>query len=600
MSKFTFRESAKVKNEIVMEQAKQIRKMYEESLKEIQDKINLLTAKQKAGNKAIQLKQLEKELVKSYSGISERIETAIKNNSTVVLNAIVNDAKNLAGKIGFTASAAYAKVPEKVIEKIVTGQIYQEGWTLSKALWKDEQLMRQDIQNIVAKGIAGNKSTLEIAKTLEQYVDPNAAKLWDWGKVYPGSKQKIDYNAQRLARTMVNHAYQQGTVEVIKENPFIEKVRWLSALAIGRTCELCESRHNQLFDKDKVPLDHPNGLCTIAPEVEDLDDIAKQAKAWKDAPDGTYPEIDTYAKSLGYKGKVEPVTVKIPVVTKTKEELEQEIFRLFKLSRAGKIDSKTFIFEKKRMLNEIDILEKLGTNTIKTEPTIIIPKVDESILKPSTPTKPILKTPEPKKEKIYKQIDFEELNDLALKPSINYPSDEKTKTMHKDIYGKYVKSGHSFQINSALRYGKAIPTEYVDVVKSLDTAIGSYKLDDDLLVRRFVDDGFMKATFKTTDVEELKNTIGSVFENKQFMSTTVSGNPYFKDRPAIMTIQCDKGTNCLPTTNIEEGEIVFGRNTRYEVVEIVDHSKNPLKLKNYENNEEFDYNFIEIVVHFIK
>lgn len=306
MSKFTFRESAKVKDEIVMEQAKQIRKMYEESLKEVQDKINLLTAKQKAGNKAIQLKQLEKELVKSYSGISERIETAIKNNSNIVLNAIVNDAKNLAGKIGFTASAAYAKVPEKVIEKIVTGQIYQEGWTLSKALWKDEQLMRQDIQNIVAKGIAGNKSTLEIAKILEQYVDPKAAKPWDWGKVYPGSKQKIDYNAQRLARTMVNHAYQQSVKEVVKDNPFIEKVRWLSALAIGRTCELCESRHNQLFDKDKVPLDHPNGLCTIAPEVESLDDIAKKAKAWKDAPDGTYPEIDTYAKSLGYKGKIEP------------------------------------------------------------------------------------------------------------------------------------------------------------------------------------------------------------------------------------------------------------------------------------------------------
>ena len=326
MSKFTFRESSKVKNEIVIEQAKQIQKMYEDSLKEVKDKINLLTSKQSTSNKAIQLKQLEAEINKAYSVISSRIETAIKNNSNIVLDAVLNDAKNLAGKIGFTASAAYAKVPEKVIEKLVTGQIYQEGWTLSKALWKDENLMRQDIQNIVAKGIAGNKSTFEIAKTLEKYVDPNAAKPWDWGKVYPGSKQKIDYNAQRLARTMVNHAYQQGTVEVIKENPFIEKVRWLSALAVGRTCELCESRNNVLFDKDKVPLDHPNGLCTIAPEVEDLDDIAKKAKAWKDAPDGTYPEIDTYAKSLGYKSKVEPAvkTKAKPVLSKTKAGLKKE------------------------------------------------------------------------------------------------------------------------------------------------------------------------------------------------------------------------------------------------------------------------------------
>lgn len=300
MAKFTFRESAKVKNEIALEQAKQIRQMYEDILKETREKIKLLSVKQLTGNKAIQLKQLEQELVKSYSNISDRITEAIKTNSNLVLNAVINDAKNLAGKIGFNASMAYAKVPEKVIEKIVSGQIYQEGWTLSKALWKDEELNRQTLQNIIAKGIAGNKSTLEIAKTLESFVDPKAVKPWDWGKVYPGSKQKIDYNAQRLARTMVNHAYQQGVKEVIKDNPFIEKVRWLSALDAKRTCPLCESRNDVLFDKKDVPLDHPNGLCTLAPEVDDLQDIAKKAKEWKDAPDGTYPEIDKYAKSLGY------------------------------------------------------------------------------------------------------------------------------------------------------------------------------------------------------------------------------------------------------------------------------------------------------------
>ena len=64
-----------------------------------------------------------------------------------------------------------------------------------------------DIQYIVAQGIASQKSAFDIAKDLEKYVDPSAKKDWAWSKVYPGTKKVVDYNAQRLARTMVSHAY---------------------------------------------------------------------------------------------------------------------------------------------------------------------------------------------------------------------------------------------------------------------------------------------------------------------------------------------------------------------------------------------------------
>ena len=57
-----------------------------------------------------------------------------------------------------------------------------------------------------------NCSYYEIAKDLESYVRPNARLPWnlrmaDGKKIY---KKQIDYNAQRLARTLVQHGYQQS------------------------------------------------------------------------------------------------------------------------------------------------------------------------------------------------------------------------------------------------------------------------------------------------------------------------------------------------------------------------------------------------------
>lgn len=161
---------------------------------------------------------------------------------------------------------------------------------------KHTKKAQQDINSIIAKGIAENKSSYDIAKDLEKYVNPSAKKDWDWSKVYPGTNKKVDYNAQRLARTMVSHAYQYSFVQTTKHNPFVEDYIWRSA-GSERTCEICAERNGKHYAKDKLPLDHPNGLCTfIANTPDNMEDIADRLADW--AHGKSDPELDEFVKSL--------------------------------------------------------------------------------------------------------------------------------------------------------------------------------------------------------------------------------------------------------------------------------------------------------------
>jgi len=57
-------------------------------------------------------------------------------------------------------------------------------------------------------------------------------------------------------------------------------------------------RDGRVFQKGNLPMDHPNGMCTIEPVV--VDDMIDQLADWFNSPDGTYPEIDEFAKDFGW------------------------------------------------------------------------------------------------------------------------------------------------------------------------------------------------------------------------------------------------------------------------------------------------------------
>lgn len=256
-------------------QSRQIGRMYKSILDDIDSRMKFLQTKDNVSSilRLQYLQELQKQISKNLEAIDNELYKTIQSNMESVATKVVEDNQKLLAQIGYSdklSSVAYSYVPQDIVNELISGKLYEGKWTLSKAIWNDNALQNKDLETIVAKGIAANKSTFEIAKDLEKYVNPSAKKDWEWSKVYPGVRKKIDYNAQRLARTMVSHAYEESFVRTTKKNPFIESYRWLTSNS-DRVCPLCISRAEDdqyglgagIFPKDQLPLDHPNGMCTF-------------------------------------------------------------------------------------------------------------------------------------------------------------------------------------------------------------------------------------------------------------------------------------------------------------------------------------------------
>ena len=204
----------------------------------------------------------------------------VTNNIQNMSRVVVSSNTKWLTSLGFDSAVlnvSMNSVPDTIVHRLVTGQVYESGWSLSGSIWTDNQKTQKQIYEIVAGGIAQNKSIYEMAKDLERWVNPDKARPWNLRnakgrKIYPRS---VDYNAQRLARTLVQHSYQQSFVETTKDNDLIIDYIWKANGS--RVCPICTAKDGKHFPKDNLPLDHPNGMCVWVPNVREdwLDKLAK-------------------------------------------------------------------------------------------------------------------------------------------------------------------------------------------------------------------------------------------------------------------------------------------------------------------------------------
>lgn len=299
-----FQQTAIVRDELTVRQKKEIRKLYSQWAGEVNNMANYYKTKTYPSAKLQekQLKLLVQELEKQSKAVTIEIEKKIKENIFIVSESVLQANNQWMRSLGFSTSkvsAAFTSVNDYIVRSLTTGSIYKDGWSLSQAIWSDNDKALKDIYNVVASGVAKNQSIYEISKNLESYVDPAKKKLWnltakDGVRIY---KKSVDYNAQRLARTLVQHGYQQSFVAVTQPNPLITEYKWLSNGS--RVCEICKARDGTIYKKDELPLDHPNGMCTMIPVLESgyIDRLAN----WFNNDAGTDPALDNFAKMFGYK-----------------------------------------------------------------------------------------------------------------------------------------------------------------------------------------------------------------------------------------------------------------------------------------------------------
>lgn len=245
--------------------------------------------------------QLYQQMQAQSKEIANGVYTNITNGMAQVSDAVVKDAVNWMSGFGFSKKgldAAFSYIPQSTVNSLITGSVYGKpgSWSLSAAIWGDNEKTLRDIYSIMSQGIAAQMPIEEIAKKLSQYVDPNKQLSWTGPNGMRIYKHAVDYNAQRLARTLVQHTYQQSFVAATKDNPFVTEYVWIANGS--RVCPICADRDGTHYKKDKLPLDHPNGMCTMEPVVDN--DIADKLAKWVNSEDGTYPEIDEFAKKFGY------------------------------------------------------------------------------------------------------------------------------------------------------------------------------------------------------------------------------------------------------------------------------------------------------------
>lgn len=332
----TWADLDKVKSDIDKEGRKKIRLMYKAAANDLEERIYKLSRKSDMDSRLMRLQleavaeQVEHELKLIDDDIVELVHGSMQEVVDGVLEA--NRAKLVS--IGFpeeVARDAFLHVRDSVPKMIELGRVYDDDWTLSKAIWSGDKKAHDQIQHIISTDVTQGRSVYDIAKDVQSFVEPSERRgnrpikyyiyydkdgrkvrdirgrdLSELRKVervyYIGS---VDYNAERLARTMVSHAYQLSNIAIQKNDPWVTKFEWHSAFVHGRTCQICMDRDGMLYDKDKVPLDHPNGLCDIYPVYDKSDEeIQDDLVDWVFSEPGTYPDIDRYVADMtGYENK---------------------------------------------------------------------------------------------------------------------------------------------------------------------------------------------------------------------------------------------------------------------------------------------------------
>lgn len=308
-NKVTLKDAEQAHKAVVTSQQKQIAALYVKWADEMAAQAKKYTSSKNpsAALKAQQITQLEGALRKAGEQTANAVNNSVKQSMVRAAQSVVDNNAEWMKKLGFPEngiSAAFSSVPTEIVQNIITGQVYEGGWSLAKSIWSDSEDTLSKAYQMVAGGIAENKSVYDIAKDLEQFVSPSAKKPWNYTfegvdkvtgqkKTYHVYPKQVDYNAQRLARTLSQHAYQQTMVAVNKDNPFVQKIKWHSTGS--RVCPICKARDGKIYPKDQVPMDHPNGMCILEPVYDK--DVNQRLADWVNGKED--PSLDAYVKKFG-------------------------------------------------------------------------------------------------------------------------------------------------------------------------------------------------------------------------------------------------------------------------------------------------------------
>lgn len=308
------KEAINNKNKLTKQTLKEIKKLYSD----VADDLIKKASTAKGGfNKVwladyekyirFKIEELDKELlgltsnsIKSSANIAASIQGDFLSyiNSKYKLNINKEDLQH-----------AYS-VNTNIIGQIIQGGFYKDNRSLSDRIWSYGNQNSKDIQYILTKSMAEQKPYLETIKDLEQFLNSNTNSKFkkSYTKLY---NRRVDFNAQRLLRTSMNHMFFAQNIRNAINNPFIEAMHWeLSpehgARQVDRFGEdECDDYANNNyynlgqgnFPPAEVPVPHPNCLCIQTAVIpKSLDEIGEEIGDWLRGANN--PNLDDWLRRI--------------------------------------------------------------------------------------------------------------------------------------------------------------------------------------------------------------------------------------------------------------------------------------------------------------
>lgn len=314
-----FKSSGKRREQIVYNQKKRIMMLYRNMFFEVRNIFGSTTLRKNTlvpnAAKKVYSKSIERSVGDVVNRSLSEIEPLIKENMKKVSESVVDDNKEFLRDVGFDDEILDAIEDEKedrtkeIVSLVVSGKLYDKNWTLSGFVKQERDKIMSDVHKIVSKCLDEDMTMEEIFYNLELYFNPDREKKSKFFAMFPGIKRKIFYDSVRAGNTMVGHSYEKTFVDVTINNPFIEAYRWITS-GSDRVCAVCIDRENTdkfglgigIFPKDKLPLDHPNGMCTFDPVyVMETGEIIREVDLWKIGAGSMKGSIDRWIKSFSKK-----------------------------------------------------------------------------------------------------------------------------------------------------------------------------------------------------------------------------------------------------------------------------------------------------------
>lgn len=618
-NKLVFKDAEEAKKSIIVEQQREIAKLYDEWADDIAKQAEYYSHKFTSSAYVSEryYKQLRRQLRKTSQEVSNEIYNKIKSNMYLISDEVVKSNVKWLKSFGFSEeglNATFSYVPKDTVERLVTGQIYKSGWSLSKRIWGDNEQTLKDIYQVMAKGIAEQKPIYDIAKDLESYVRPNARLPWnlrmaDGVRIY---KKQVDYNAQRLARTLVQHSYQQSFVSTTKDNPFILDYVWRANGS--RVCELCMSRDGVHYKKDDLPMDHPNGMCVIEPSIDK--DMNEKLADWFNSPDGTYPEIDEFASNFGYEAKpiksVKDYLDKYGNSTKSMNAWYQSMTHIQKAEAKFLKQQEGLTWQEwydKHIYNgkdkQIKEYQKKYLNAYGFNKNKMPSNFDEQLLgikskaRANNPVKEALKKTTGESKSIidrlvqsfksnYSKSDWvDSLQKNNLRTMRKWCNDWLQKITEEEERGVKMYTGSTYQsMNAYLKGIKTAEDVGERIVKYVDwcaSALEKASTPRDMIVRRGDNYNMLKDLGIDFSKGNLENIKGSMVESKAFLSTSPDPRGGF-GRDIEYVVKVPKGSQGMYVDSISqnegEKEFLLNRGGRFiiEDVEYYSDNKTPKKI----------------------